>query len=94
MLSYIPYKFQVFPGIYIIDKGYPDLCSFDFEKPMLSLRNCIEKHYEDYSLEKKRLEDYVSCSKPSVFLHPKLKTSLRAKAISKIYENDINFYYE
>ena len=22
MVSYIPYRFQVFPGIYIIDKGY------------------------------------------------------------------------
>lgn len=22
MISYIPYKFQVFPGLYIVDKGY------------------------------------------------------------------------
>ena len=50
MTSYIPYRFQVFPGLYIMDKGYSEICTFDFERPMQSIRRCIEKHYEDYEV--------------------------------------------
>lgn len=33
-------------------------------------------------------------AKPTVLLHPKLKNSLRVKATSKKYENDIIFHYQ
>lgn len=60
---------------------------------MLSIRRCFEKYYEDYTFPSQPISGYKN-EKLTVFLHPKLKTSLRAKAISKIYENYFNFYFE
>jgi hypothetical protein len=47
MLGYMPYRFQVFPSIYYIDKGEVGLCAFDFQKPDWSVRKCIEERYKE-----------------------------------------------
>lgn len=47
MLSYLPYKFQVFPSIYYYHKGEVELCEFDFQNPDMSLRRCIESQYKE-----------------------------------------------
>ena len=47
MLSYLPYRFQVFPSIYFYHKGEIGLCSFDFQKPDSSIRRCLESQYKE-----------------------------------------------
>ena len=46
MASYIPYSFQIFPGVYTYDGGYTEICSYDRQFPLNSLRKCIEEVYE------------------------------------------------
>ena len=41
MTSYVPYRFQVFPGIYTSHKGTENICHFNYEDPMGSLKRCI-----------------------------------------------------
>jgi hypothetical protein len=37
MKSFIPYRFQIFPGLYSVQKGEEKLCQLDFERPMKSI---------------------------------------------------------
>lgn len=37
MKSYIPYKFQLFPGIYTVHRGYEKLCQFSYDRPTKSI---------------------------------------------------------
>ena len=51
LLSYIPYKFQIFPGLYILDNGYSEICSIDHQKPLNTIRRCIEEYLEKLKIE-------------------------------------------
>jgi len=42
MKSYLPYNFQIFPGLYSVHQGELALCQVDFDRPMKSVENCIE----------------------------------------------------
>ena len=46
MASYLPYSFQIFPGIYTYDNGYTEICEFDRQYPLGSLRKCIEQVFD------------------------------------------------
>lgn len=91
MLSYIPYRFQVFPGLYLIDKGYSELCPFDFEKPIQSMRMCIEKHFENLQYDTSTFSEEELPATPTILVPQKLKSSLRLKAIHKQHENHLTF---
>jgi hypothetical protein len=45
MGSYIPYRFQVFPSIYLLDGGYSEICSFNRERPVDGLKRCLEEPF-------------------------------------------------
>jgi hypothetical protein len=42
MKGYIPYKFQIFPGLYTSHRGEEKLCQFSFERAVRSIEICIE----------------------------------------------------
>ena len=42
MLSYVPYSFSVFPGIYSFYKGETDIYDLVFNNPLDSLKKFIE----------------------------------------------------
>jgi curved DNA-binding protein CbpA len=42
MGRYLPYNFQVFPAVYVFDRSYAEICSFDYERPTEGLRRCLE----------------------------------------------------
>lgn len=46
MKSYVPYKFQIFPGLYTVHMGEEVLCQLDFERPYRSLELCVEERIQ------------------------------------------------
>lgn len=41
MLSYIPYSFQLYPGLYTVHKGVKKICQLDYDNPSESMQDCI-----------------------------------------------------
>ena len=47
MKSFVPYRFQIFPGLYSVHRGEEELCQLDFDRPIKSVEACIEARLRD-----------------------------------------------
>jgi hypothetical protein len=52
MKGYVPYRFQLHPGIYTMHQGQDRLCSFDFDRPYRSLELCVEDLLAEITIPK------------------------------------------
>ena len=95
MKSYIPYKFQLFPGIYIMHLGQDRLCQFDFERPYRSIELCIEEELQE-TVKVTKINDWSEIpddsSKQSIILGSNVKLSLQIKLIHSRFTNHFSYY--
>ena len=52
MKSYVPYKFQLFPGLYSVHRGEDALCQIDFQRPVRGIEKCIEARLSQSTVTK------------------------------------------
>jgi hypothetical protein len=52
MKGYIPYKFQLFPGLYSVQRGSEALCQIDYDRPIKSIDVCIESRVKEITYPK------------------------------------------
>jgi hypothetical protein len=94
MKSYVPYKFQIFPGLYSMHRGQDTLCQLDYERPMRSLELCVETAAQDSGVT--RIEDWSMIppqeGKVAVILGSEVKLSAAVKLIHLRFGRYLSFF--
>lgn len=97
MASFLPYKFQVFPAVYVWHQGETEICGFKFERPLEGLKACLEGFYG--RSEQRVVGDEAEALRVEtggrirVVLEGKLRANIRVKALHAVYRQYFEFVF-
>lgn len=91
MKSYLPYRFQLYPGLYTSHRGEYRLCQFSFERAIRSLEVCIEEAVLETTVKINSVAE-IEEGRGAVVLGGGVSLSTRMKLIHAKYARYFGFY--
>lgn len=92
MKSYLPYKFQIYPGLYTSHRGQFKLCQLSFERALRSIEICIESAIEGVPPKINDIKQVKQDNKRAVILGGGVSLSTRMKLVHAKYSRYFSYY--
>lgn len=93
MKGYIPYKYQLFPGLYSVHRGEERLCQVDFERPHKSIDFCIEETVKEAPFTKiSDWSEIKETGRKAVIIGGGLKLGSRMRLVHAKFSRYFDYY--